>query len=138
MGQGRQRGKGFIVAVVVAALVAGFLVVAALMRGIGSGPLDEDTNGAVAARQGQQAGPLASAGATATPAPAARGDDSSLSWLFDDETTARQPAQGEPRELLMTFASVTVRLTLAALLSALLAFPPPRYSRRRKRNPSVA
>jgi uncharacterized membrane protein YhiD involved in acid resistance len=38
----------------------------------------------------------------------------------------------------MTFANATVRLTLAALLSALLAFRPRRFSRSVKRNPFVA
>jgi len=46
--------------------------------------------------------------------------------------------QGEVGDWLMTFATVTVRLTLAALLSAMLAFRPRRLSHPVKRNPFVA
>src|SRR5919107_596853 len=49
-----------------------------------------------------------------------------------------QPRHGEAGDWLMTFATVTVRLTLAALLSAMLAFRPRRLSHTVKRNPFVA
>jgi uncharacterized membrane protein YhiD involved in acid resistance len=49
-----------------------------------------------------------------------------------------QPAPGARGDWLTLFATVTVRLTLAALLSALLAFRPRRFSVFFKRNPFVA
>jgi uncharacterized membrane protein YhiD involved in acid resistance len=49
------------------------------------------------------------------------------------------PAQSDmPRDWLTTFAAVTIRLTLAALLAAMLAFRPRRFTLHSKRNPFVA
>jgi len=62
--------------------------------------------------------------------------DSLLSHLFGGEESPAQPAA--PRDWLTTFAAVTIRLTLAALLSAMLAFRPRRFSLHFKRNPYVA
>ncbi|HEX8146165.1 MAG TPA: DUF4956 domain-containing protein [Pyrinomonadaceae bacterium] len=139
MANSKQKGKAFTVAVAVIALALGFLLVAALMRGYGSwggaspgGPADP----ARAASQGQEA-----AGGTeqaARPAPAPTRDTSPLSDVLGDSRTPPQPRQGEARDWLMTFATVTVRLTLAALLSAMLAFRPRRLSNTLKRNPFVA
>src|SRR3712207_7836405 len=51
------------------------------------------------------------------------------STLFPYTTLFRsQPTGGSGGDWLMTFATVTVRLTLAALLSAMLAFRPRRLS----------
>jgi len=78
--------------------------------------------------------PGASSQPTATPR-----EQSFLAQIFELEE--RQPAAGEAREpldWLTTFARVTVRLTLAALLAALLAFRPRRFSLFFKRNPFVA
>ncbi|HWW77147.1 MAG TPA: DUF4956 domain-containing protein [Pyrinomonadaceae bacterium] len=168
MTNGRQRGRGFAAAVVAVALVAGFLVVAALMRGYGSGPHDTNTNAAnssnsaaiaAAAEQGREAGRASVAGgaeqqaqqspraseadarptptsdARPTPSPAPTRDESSLSKILGEGTT---PQSGERRDWLTTAASAAVRLTLAALLAALLAFRPRRYAGSTKRNPYVA
>jgi uncharacterized membrane protein YhiD involved in acid resistance len=106
-----------------------------------------------AREQGQQAGRAAAAAAageqtveptprptatTATPATPAAEDGSPFSKIFSNTETPPQPARGETGDWLMTFATVTVRLTLAALLSAMLAFRPRRLSRAVKRNPFVA
>ena len=158
MAKGRQRGRGFVVAVAVAALAVGFLLVAALMRGYGTGSHDRGADGAsvsnganvsnsaavaAAAEQGREAGRASVTDADAdvrpTPTPTPARADNSVGAIFGNGTTPQQQTgQGERRDWLMTFASVTVRLTLAALLSALLAFRPRRYSRPTKRNPFVA
>ncbi|HEX6182548.1 MAG TPA: DUF4956 domain-containing protein [Pyrinomonadaceae bacterium] len=106
-----------------------------------------------AREQGQQAGRAAAAAAAGESAPqptagepsprpsatAPAADDGSLfSQIFSDSQTPPQPAQGATGDWLMTFATVTVRLALAALLSAMLAFRPRRLSRAVKRNPYVA
>ncbi|HEX8338546.1 MAG TPA: DUF4956 domain-containing protein [Pyrinomonadaceae bacterium] len=121
------------------ALALGFLLVAALMRGYGSG--DADPGGAAdPARAGAQTqqpareAPPAAARAT----PGAASDESPLSTIFGDSNIPEQPTRGTSGDWLMTFATVTVRLTLAALLSAMLAFRPRRLSHTVKRNPFVA
>ncbi|HJQ33427.1 MAG TPA: DUF4956 domain-containing protein [Pyrinomonadaceae bacterium] len=150
MTNGRQRGRGFAVAVVAVALVAGFLLVAALMRGYGSGAHDTNTNAAnssnsaaiaAAAEQGREAGRASVADTDArptpslAPSPAPTRDESSLSKILGEGTP---PQSGERRDWLTTAASAAVRLTLAALLAALLAFRPRRYAGSVKRNPYVA
>jgi uncharacterized membrane protein YhiD involved in acid resistance len=76
---------------------------------------------------------------TPRPTPSAVADDGNpFSQIFSDSQTPPQPASGQTGDWLMTFATVTVRLTLAALLSAMLAFRPRRLSRSIKRNPFVA
>jgi uncharacterized membrane protein YhiD involved in acid resistance len=141
--------------VAVGALLVGFTLVVALMRGYGSNSPSAAVGGAAdparaaqqeqAARlQGQQAGRAAAeresgeptAQPTAQPTTAAA--DSPLTKIFGNGGTPPQPAQGDTGDWLMTFATVTVRLTLAALLSAMLAFRPRRLSRSLKRNPFVA
>jgi uncharacterized membrane protein YhiD involved in acid resistance len=147
MANSRLKGKGFTVAVAVIALALGFLLVAALMRGYGSG--NATPGGAAdptrseaqtqqperAASKGQDAAPPEPA---ARPSPAAERDSSPLTKVFGDSRVPPQPSQGEPKDWLMTFATVTVRLSLAALLAALLAFRPRRLSYAVKRNPFVA
>lgn len=63
-------------------------------------------------------------------------DDSLLSRLIGGEDAPTQPSA--PRDWLTTLAAVTIRLTLAALLAAMLAFRPRRFSLHFKRNPYVA
>lgn len=140
MANGKLKGRGFTVAVAVIALALGFLLVAALMRGYGSwggpnpgGPADP----ARASSQAQQPAGETEPPARPTPAATAR-EQSPLSNIFGDSRSPQQPRQGEPGDWLMTFATVTVRLTLAALLSAMLAFRPRRLSHAVKRNPFVA
>jgi uncharacterized membrane protein YhiD involved in acid resistance len=66
-------------------------------------------------------------------------EQSFFAQIFELEERAAEPGQArEPLDWLTTFARVTVRLTLAALLSALLAFRPRRFSLFSKRNPFVA
>lgn len=160
MANSKTKSKIFTVAVAAGALVVGFLLVVALMRGYGSGSPGAGVGGAAdpalagaqeeaARQQGLQAGRAAAAGeaaprpTAAAPTPratadAADDDGSPFGQIFSDEGTPAQPARGETRDWLMTFATVTVRLTLAALLSAMLAFRPRRLSRAVKRNPFVA
>jgi uncharacterized membrane protein YhiD involved in acid resistance len=139
MTSGRQRGKGFVVAVAAVALIAGFLLVAALMRGYGSGATDSRTGGsggtAATEQQGTQAGRVADSDARGAANPASKENESTLSKIFGDDRTS-QP--GERRDWLTTAATVAVRLTLAALLASLLAFRPRRFARSAKRNPYVA
>jgi uncharacterized membrane protein YhiD involved in acid resistance len=139
------RGKGFTIIVAVGALVIGFLLVVALMRGLGSGSHETVAGGpadpARAAQQGQQAARPADAGAAenSNAGTGARRSDSVLSQVLGDGDMPQQPARGEPRrDWLMTFASAAVRLALAALLAAMLAFRPRRFSHGIKRNPFVA
>ncbi|MBV9926758.1 MAG: DUF4956 domain-containing protein [Acidobacteria bacterium] len=148
MAKSRLQGKGFTVAVAVIALALGFLLVAALMRGFGSsgnanqGGAADPTRPQAQTQQPAQAGPQENANvsepaAGRTPAPAR--DTSPLTQVLGDNRTPSQPRPGgEPSDWLMTFATVTVRLTLAALLSAMLAFRPRRLSHAVKRNPFVA
>ena len=106
------------------------------------------TRAQAAREQGLQAGRAAAGAASAeptaspaAPTPRPTTDDhgvSLLAQIFSDGETPPQPARGATGDWLMTFATVTVRLTLAALLSAMLAFRPRRLSRTVKRNPFVA
>ncbi|MFL6256966.1 MAG: DUF4956 domain-containing protein [Pyrinomonadaceae bacterium] len=138
MANSKLRGKGFTVAVAVIALSMGFLLVAALMRGYGSGN----------ATPGGAADPVRTEAQTQQPAreptPAERATQGSaanetpFSKAGGDNRTPQQPRQSEASDWLMTFATVTVRLTLAALLAAMLAFRPRRLSHTVKRNPFVA
>ena len=138
MAKGRPRGKGFIVVVAVAALAAGFLLVAALMRGYGGdspgvrvgGPADPSQ----ASQQSQQAGRGAEGAQGGTQAR----ETSPLEQIFGADQTPSQPGPLETGDWLITLATATVRLTLAALLSAVLAFRPRRLSHSLKRNPFVA
>lgn len=142
------KGRGFTFVVAVGALVVGFLLVAALMRGYGSRSPGAGVGGAAdparaaeqeqAAEQGTQAGRGAEPTPRATQGASGAGNGSSLAQMFGDGGAPPQPARGETGDWLMTFATVTVRLTLAALLSAMLAFRPRRLSRSLKRNPFVA
>ena len=158
--------KRFVIIAVVAAIV-GFLLVVALMRG-SRGPRDNDaapndavsTNDAAASNQ-QREQEQQRAGARD-----ADDDDSGLP--FDNSADAKAPGNaaarqrraapspdtlvshliggtdptathdGEPRDWVTTLAAVTIRLALAALLAALLAFRPRRTSLHFKRNPFVA
>jgi uncharacterized membrane protein YhiD involved in acid resistance len=139
MANSKQKGKAFTVAVAVIALALGFLLVAALMRGYGS--LGGANPGGAAdpartAAQGQ--GDASTTEPAARPTPAPTHETSPLSNILGDSRTPPQPRPGESSDWLMTFATVTVRLTLAALLSAMLAFRPRRFSHTVKRNPFVA
>jgi uncharacterized membrane protein YhiD involved in acid resistance len=142
---------------VVAALAAaavGFLIVVAFMRGARDGAEHaRDAAPSQVAQSNDQRQDARSPDAPANTAaqgqtdnraaPAAQrragggGDDSLLSHLFGGEQ--QTPAQTDaPRDWLTTLTAVTIRLTLAALLSAMLAFRPRRFSLHVKRNPFVA
>ena len=139
MANSKQKGKAFTVAVAVIALALGFLLVAALMRGYGSLGGANPGGAADPARSASQAqGPAGGTDPAARPTPAPTRDTSPLSDILGDSRTPPQPRRGEAGDWLMTFATVTVRLTLAALLSAMLAFRPRRLSYTVKRNPFVA
>ena len=140
MANSKQKGKAFTVEVAVIALALGFLLVAALMRGYGSsggatpgGAADPARAEAQAPQTGREAAPAA----RATPGSAA--NETPFSEAIGGGTSLPQPTSREKgADWLMTFATVTVRLTLAALLSAMLAFRPRRLSHTVKRNPFVA
>jgi uncharacterized membrane protein YhiD involved in acid resistance len=135
----KQKGKAFTVAVAVIALALGFLLVAALMRGLGSGGANPAGGAADPARAEAQAPqPAREPTPAARATPGAAANESPFSQVFGGSTTLPQPEPGERGDWLMTFATVTVRLTLAALLSAMLAFRPRRFSHTVKRNPFVA
>jgi uncharacterized membrane protein YhiD involved in acid resistance len=141
MANSKLKGKSFTVAVAVIALALGFLLVAALMRGFGSGSINPAGGKADPARAASQSPEErgATEPAAASPTPAATRDSSPLSSIFGNGSTPPQPRQGsDASDWLMTFATVTVRLTLAALLAAMLAFRPRRMSHTVKRNPFVA
>ncbi|HEX8720730.1 MAG TPA: DUF4956 domain-containing protein [Pyrinomonadaceae bacterium] len=139
MAKGKIKGKGLTFAVAVGALTVGFLLVAALMRGYGTGPHEAVVGGgadpARAAQTAQAPAREAEAGREQ-----ARRDDSPFSQaLGGSPAQQREPgAQAEHNDWLMTFASVMVRLALAALLAAALAFRPRRFGAGLKRNPFVA
>jgi uncharacterized membrane protein YhiD involved in acid resistance len=135
-----------VVATLLAAAV-GFLIVVAVMRGSGRGA-QNDAN-AQAAQQREQAQPDAASNANAQGRDGDRADaaaapqrksggghDDLLSLLIGGDQTHEQTAPA--RDWLTTFAAVTIRLTLAALLAAMLAFRPRRFSLHFKRNPYVA
>jgi uncharacterized membrane protein YhiD involved in acid resistance len=138
------KGKGFTIIVAVGALVISFLLVAALMRGLGSGSHETVAGGPADPARAAQTGPPAvrttDAGAPENSnATGARRDESVLSQVLGDGNVPQQPSRNEPRrDWLMTFASAAVRLALAALLAATLAFRPRRFSQGVRRNPFVA
>jgi uncharacterized membrane protein YhiD involved in acid resistance len=135
----KRKSQLFTVAVAAIALAMGFLLVAALMRGIGSSG-GATAGGAAdprAASSAQTAPPAAGQAAGRTPA--APQDASPFSEVFGGSgSIPPQPTSGEAGDWLTVFATVTVRLTLAALLSAMLAFRPRRLSHAVRRNPFVA
>jgi len=146
MTNSKNRGKVFTIIIAAGALAVGFLLVAALMRGYGSaGPAASPGGAADPARASQQPQqtqtrrePEAAAQGSAQGRDAAANDPSPLAQIFGDSQAPPPPADGNAGDWLMTFATVTVRLTLAALLSAMLAFRPRRLSHSVKRNPFVA
>ena len=134
----KRKTQAITVGIAAVALALGFLLVAALMRGIGSSG-GATPGGAADPRASSQAQPAP--GATepaARPTPAAAQDASPFSEIFGGSNIPPQPTSGKTGDWLTTFATVTVRLTLAALLSAMLAFRPRRFSHRARRNPFVA
>jgi uncharacterized membrane protein YhiD involved in acid resistance len=148
--------KRFTIVAAVAAAVVGFLIVVAFMRGARDGAADArnaaPAQSAQSTEQRQPDARPADAPASATDAQRQAGDaaapparkqtgaardDSLLSHLFGGEETPAPPSA--PRDWLTTFAAVTIRLALAALLAAMLAFRPRRRTTMHsKRNPYVA
>ena len=139
MVNGKLKGKAFTVVVAAVALALGFLLVAALMRGYGSSGGANPGGAADPARAASQAqGAQGGTEPAARPTPGAAREQSPITEIFGISDTPPQPTGVETGDWLMTFATVTVRLTLAALLSAMLAFRPRRFSHRARRNPFVA
>ena len=147
--------RRFTVVAAILAAVVGFLLVVAFMRGARDGAdsardsAATQTQVAQANEQRQETRPSEATANTsaqrqsddraATPAQRQSGggsDDSLLSHLFGGEQTP--VPSSAPRDWFTTLAAVTIRLTLAALLSAMLAFRPRRFSLHVKRNPFVA
>lgn len=142
------------VVAVLAAAVVGFLIVVAFMRGArdGAGHARDaaQTQTAQSNDQRQDArapntpvnpaaqGQTDDGGAAPSQRSAAGGggDESLLSHLIGGNES---PAQSNlPRDWITTFAAVTIRLTLAALLASMLAFRPRRFTLHFQRNPYVA
>lgn len=138
MANSKLKGKGFTVAVAVIALALGFLLVAALMRGYGSGGTNPGGAADPARAEAQTQQPAREPTPAGRATPGAASQESPFTEIFGASNIPEQPAQGASGDWLMTFASVTVRLTLAALLSAMLAFRPRRLSHTVRRNPFVA
>lgn len=139
---------------VLAAAAVGFLIVVAFMRGSRDGaehaPDSAPQTQAAQSNEQRQDARASDAAANANantqtqtndkaaPSPQKRagGEGSLLSHLIGGEET---PAPSNvPRDWLTTFAAVTIRLTLAALLAAMLAFRPRRFTLHFQRNPYVA
>ncbi|HVF68124.1 MAG TPA: DUF4956 domain-containing protein, partial [Pyrinomonadaceae bacterium] len=142
------------VVAILAAAAVGFLIVVAFMRGARDGSehsRDTATQSQTAQSNDQrrdERAPDGNANANTqtqtsdrAAAPAQRrangeGDDSLISHLIGGEQSPTQ--SNMPRDWLTTLAAVTIRLTLAALLAAMLAFRPRRTTLHFKRNPYVA
>jgi hypothetical protein len=137
--------RSTILAAVVAALV-GFAVVALVLRSRQpAAPAGGEAAATPAGADEPAARPAASAEqparAAATPAPrspTAEEDNTVFSMFGITEPEPATPVPERPRDWVTTFASVTIKLTLAALLAALLAFRPRRFALFYKRNPFVA
>jgi len=112
---------------------------AAAMETPAAGATSEQPAAPAAAPAGQ-AEQRAAASPRATPlSDSEREAESFFSQLLGVEDAGTPPPMPErPRDWVATFASVTIKLTLAALLSALLAFRPRRFALFYKRNPFVA
>jgi uncharacterized membrane protein YhiD involved in acid resistance len=139
--------RAVIIAALLAALV-GFAIVALVMRSREEQPQQEQAAPAAAT---QNAAPetdaaaspsrqTASSPATAQRAPQSKADDEATTFfeeMIGAEDTRTTPS-GAPRNLWQTLVNVTIRLTLAALLAAMLAFRPRRFALLFKRNLFVA
>jgi len=144
------------VVAVLAAAAVGFLIVVAFMRGARDGAehaRDDAPQSQVAQSNGQRqdartsdapaVNPTAQTqtndrAATAAPERQPGGGDEG-SFLSHLTGGGQPPAQSDtPRHWLTTLADVTIRLSLAALLAAMLAYRPRRFSLHFKRNPFVA
>ncbi|HEV7890256.1 MAG TPA: DUF4956 domain-containing protein [Pyrinomonadaceae bacterium] len=144
------------VVAVLAAAAVGFLIVVAFMRGSRDGaehardtaPQSQAAQSNDQRQDARTSDAAANANANtqtqtndrAAPSPQRQPggaqDDSLLSHLIGGE---QSPAQSNmPRDWLTTLAAVTIRLTLAALLAAMLAFRPRRFTLHFQRNPYVA
>ncbi|MFL6282941.1 MAG: DUF4956 domain-containing protein [Pyrinomonadaceae bacterium] len=148
--------RRFTVVAAVLAAVVGFLLVVAFMRGARDGAdsaRDAAATQPQVAQSNEQRQDARPSDATANTSAQRQADD-------DDKTTTKQKQSGggggdsllshlfggeqspapssAPRDWFTTLATVTIRLTLAALLSAMLAFRPRRFSLHVKRNPFVA
>ncbi|HLM56063.1 MAG TPA: DUF4956 domain-containing protein [Pyrinomonadaceae bacterium] len=134
------------IAIAVGAAVIGFALMALLLRGGWNQATQPQP--AQAPPPGASQAPAPAAAPQQSPATAAavpegpggawvRQDRSEFEKLIDSKQFPTESA-GQPRDLLDTLASVTIRLTLAALLSAMLAFRPRRFALFSKRNPFVS
>jgi uncharacterized membrane protein YhiD involved in acid resistance len=147
--------RRFTIVAAVLAAVVGFLLVVAFMRGARDGADSARDSAATqpqVAQSNEQRQETRPSDATANTsaqrqvderdaAPAQKqsgggSGDSLLSHLFGGEQSPTPSSA--PRDWFTTLATVTIRLTLAALLSAMLAFRPRRFSLHVKRNPFVA
>lgn len=135
-------GRSMIFVAIIAALV-GFALVAFLLQrgGAPEGRDDAPAAQTQTARETDRDGETTER-ATTERATGRRDDaeaeaGSIISQMFNGET-GNGSMPGRKDDWLTTFASVTIRLTLAALLSAMLAFRPRRFALFFKRNPFVA
>lgn len=157
--KGSNKWKGLVIAA--AAAIVGFGLMALLLREWRRAPAQSDARTAAeaqapaaqqpatTAQSAPPSGPGAAWGDRREAAPSARAAASpagntaaggmGLEALFGAAPDPATPsAPGEPVDLLRTLGIVSMRLTLAALLAAMLAFRPRRSSLYAKRNPFVA
>ena len=144
----RNNQKVLILAALGAAVI-GFGIVALILRareaeqplrGAGSAvavatPTSQPAPGAAPA---STAAPGTTTPATTTATPRASKDSNPLLDLLQGEEVTLTADQTQPRGVLERLLSVTLRLTLAAVLAAMLAFRPRRVRRIIRRNPFVA
>jgi uncharacterized membrane protein YhiD involved in acid resistance len=135
-----------IITALVAALV-GFGVVALLMRERNERASQQQSapastaEGAASEQRGAAGTPRQSETPNAQPAPGQDGDGKTTFFeemLGAEDTRSGTTRSGVPRNLGATVVNVTIRLTLAALLAAMLAFRPRRFALLFKRNLFVA
>lgn len=132
-------GKSFTVIAALVAALLGFLLVVAIFRGYNGQPDVSKIAPAATPTPSQSPRPAQPADNSQRDATRAADDGSdSLSQILSGDGASAQNPQGQRGDWLTLFATVTVRLTLAALLSAMLAFRPRRFSILFKRNPFVA
>lgn len=126
-----------LIAAAIAAAIIGFAVVALIFR---AREAEQPRPGAASTNTAERpaTGTTTTTTGTTTPAPSPAATPAQeipfFSVLLEGEEATRQPRQS----IFETFLSVTLRLTLATLLAAMLAFRPRRVRNIIRRNPFVA
>ncbi len=146
MGKEDRRMNNLRVIIIVGLLAAlvGFGIMALVMRDRGEQPQPQAASSAEGATAQQPAADTSRQTETPATRPAPRPTADEATTFFEqmlgaeDTRTGGETAAGVPRNLWATIVNVTIRLTLAALLAAMLAFRPRRFALLFKRNLFVA